>query len=76
MNGSPATPTLNAAMRRISAAYERLPEARRPDVNGPGWGERENAIDAAYVARNRAEFDQAVEEWERFALAQFERAAR
>lgn len=71
---APATPTLNAAMRRVSAAYEQLPGSCRPDIDGPGWCKREDAIDAAYRARDRERFNAAVAEWERFALSAFQEA--
>ena len=63
-------PTLNAATRRVAEAYERLPVDHRPDVLGDGWSQREDAIDAAYVARDSEAFKRAVAEWERFALEQ------
>jgi hypothetical protein len=71
---APETPTLIAAVRRVSLAYNALAESQRPDILDEAWNEREAAIDATYVARDIDGFRQAVVEWERFALATFEAA--
>jgi hypothetical protein len=68
MSSLPPTPSLTAAFSRVAEAYERLPEDQWPDVLGPEWTKREDAIDAAYVARDPQTFKAAVVEWERFAL--------
>lgn len=63
---------LEAAYRRVNAAYSELPPERRPAIEGEAWTAHENAIDAAYRAGDREAFSQAIREWERFALSTFE----
>ena len=64
----PAVPALDAAVRRVSAAYERL--FRRPTGREQShrelWKEREDAIDAAYASSDADALNRAISESELF----------
>ncbi len=73
MMDAPPTPTLNAAVRRVAEAYQRLPERARPDIEGPDWRRREDAIDDAYRDGDSEKFKGAVRAWEDYALTALRR---
>jgi hypothetical protein len=58
---------LAAAVRRINALYMRIPEGRRPNVDGSRWRELEAQIDARCAAGDREGALHAIESWERHA---------
>lgn len=66
--------TFGAAVRRVSLAYQCVPEPTWPDVTGAAWKEREAAIDMAYRARDSDAIEAAVAEWEHHALQALEAA--
>jgi len=68
---------LVVANGRVNAAYASLPEPTRNAlrIDGPQWCQREDAIDAAYVAGDEGAFREAVAAWEAFALSYFKLAA-
>lgn len=72
----PKTPNLIAAVERIAARYNELPDNRRPNVQGPEWQAKERAIDNAYAVRNVDAYKKAVAAYEHFALEQFKEAAQ
>jgi len=51
---------LAAACRAVAAAYERLPEAARPEV---GWDDVDAEVDAACAGGNRDQAHEAIRTW-------------
>lgn len=64
---------LAAAVRAVNAAYNRLPESRRPDVTG--WNALDRAVDEACAAGDRDRALQAIDEWRDSYLAACSKAA-
>jgi hypothetical protein len=61
---------LAAAVRRVGAAYNRLAEAERPDINAQEWRDLEAAIDRHCARGDRDSALAAVEHWEAAAMRQ------
>lgn len=55
---------LSAAVRRVSEHYERVPEFRRPDINGERWVALEAELDLACSEGDRDRAHAAVRRWE------------
>ena len=67
---------LAAAVRRVNAAYRRVPESARPDINAQTWRDLEAEIDRAAAKGDREVALLAVEKWEANALVELERAVQ
>lgn len=65
---------LAAAVRRVNAAYARLPESDRPDIGG--WNALDTELDAACASDDRERAVSAIREWANYYLAMFEESAR
>lgn len=65
---------LAAAVRRVNAAYVRLPESVRPDIGG--WNALDAELDAACAGDDRERAVEAIREWANYYLAMFEEVAR
>jgi hypothetical protein len=60
---------LAASVRRVNSWYSRIPENRRPDVDGSRWRELEAELDECFAAGDREGARRAIERWERHARA-------
>lgn len=65
---------LAAAIRRVNAAYNRVPGDLRDEIEigGEAWRQLEDRFEQAVEARHDAEALAAVDAWEGFALRQIE----
>jgi hypothetical protein len=54
---------LAAAVRRVNAIFYALPDPK-PNVNGWGWSELEEEIDAAITTGDRVRALRAIQRWE------------
>jgi hypothetical protein len=61
------------AVRQVNAAYNRLPESRRPDVH---WEGVDTEVDAAIASGDRGRALAAIRAWKQHHLAMFEEAGR
>ena len=68
--------SLAAAIRRVNAAYNRLPESDRPEVDNEVWRRMEHAIDDACSVGDLEAALEAISDWETFALRELEEAAK
>jgi hypothetical protein len=60
---------LAASVRRVNSLYSRIPENRRPDVDGSRWRELEAELHECFAAGDRDGALRAIERWERHARA-------
>lgn len=67
---------LAAAIRRINAIHNALPESDRPNVNGPRWTSLEAEIDAACAAGDADAALTAIGRYEGHAMRVLEEASR
>jgi hypothetical protein len=75
---SKSLPGVNAALanaiRQVNAAFNRLPESRRPDP--AEWGNLDAELDAACLSGDRDRAMAAIRAWREHWLHELERAAR
>lgn len=64
-----------AAVRRVGAAYERIPEPLRPEIDTDRWHQLEREIDEACAEEDRDGALAAIAAWERHALDELGEAA-
>lgn len=62
---------LAAAVRRVNAAYNRVPNADEIDVFSAKWRKLESDVDTALAAGDDLKARDAIREWEHHALVTF-----
>jgi hypothetical protein len=65
---------LAAAVRRVNAAYAKLPGSARPDIGD--WNDLDAELDAACASDDRDRAITAIRDWASHYLALIERAGR